>query len=64
MLAKSEFLAKMSHELRNPLAAIAGATELIAANSPEAKIYLDTPTDEIPGYFALSESPDQPQLWN
>ena len=34
------------------------------AQPPEAKIYLDTPTDEIPGYFALSESLDQPQLWN
>jgi hypothetical protein len=34
------------------------------AQPPEAKIYLDTPTDEIPGYFALSGAPDQPQLWN
>jgi hypothetical protein len=34
------------------------------AQPPEAKIYLDTPTDEIPGYFALSEAPDQPRLWN
>jgi hypothetical protein len=31
---------------------------------PEAKIYLDTATDEIPGYFALDEAPDQPQLWD
>ncbi|HXQ60392.1 MAG TPA: hypothetical protein VN799_09835 [Acidimicrobiales bacterium] len=33
------------------------------AQPPEAKIYLDTPTDEIPGYFALDAGPDQPELW-
>ncbi|HXQ63002.1 MAG TPA: hypothetical protein VN796_11755 [Acidimicrobiales bacterium] len=34
------------------------------AQPPEAKIYLDTPTDEIPGYFALSAEPDQGRLWD
>jgi hypothetical protein len=34
------------------------------AQPPEAKIYLDTATDEIPGYFALDEESGQPQLWN
>jgi len=34
------------------------------AQPPEAKIYLDTPTDEIPGYFPLSDEPDQPRLWD
>jgi hypothetical protein len=34
------------------------------AQPPEAKVYLDTATDEIPGYFALSAGPDQPQLWD
>ncbi|MGH9018801.1 MAG: hypothetical protein ACRDY1_13710 [Acidimicrobiales bacterium] len=37
------------------------------AHPPEAKIYLDTPTDEIPGYFPLSPGPEeqqsQGQLW-
>jgi hypothetical protein len=33
------------------------------AQPPEAKIYLDTPTDEIPGYFALNAEVDQPRLW-
>jgi hypothetical protein len=34
------------------------------AQPPEAKIYLDTPTDEIPGYFALNAEADQPRLWD
>jgi hypothetical protein len=34
------------------------------AQPPEAKIYLDTATDEIPGYFALSTGADQPRLWD
>jgi hypothetical protein len=34
------------------------------AQPPEAKIYIDTPTDEIPGYFALSAAPDQPRLFD
>ena len=34
------------------------------AQPPEAKVYLDTPSDEIPGYFALSEGADQPRLWD
>ena len=34
------------------------------AQPPEAKVYLDTPTDEIPGYFALEEAVTQPELWN
>jgi PAS domain S-box-containing protein len=37
--AKDALLTMLGHELRNPLAAIAGATELIAVNSPDAKIY-------------------------
>ncbi len=34
------------------------------AQPPEAKIYLETPTDEIPGYFALCAESDQPRLWD
>jgi hypothetical protein len=34
------------------------------AQPPEAKIYLDTPTDEIPGYFPLQADVDQPRLWD
>jgi hypothetical protein len=34
------------------------------AQPPEAKIYLDTATDEIPGYFALNAETDQPRLWD
>ncbi len=34
------------------------------AQPPEAKVYLDTPTDEIPGYFALRAAEDQPRLWD
>jgi hypothetical protein len=34
------------------------------AQPPEAKIYLETPTDEIPGYFALIEEEAQPRLWD
>jgi hypothetical protein len=34
------------------------------AQPPEAKIYLETPTDEIPGYFALDAGSDQPRLWD
>ncbi len=34
------------------------------AQPPEAKIYLETPTDEIPGYFALDDGTDQPRLWD
>ncbi|HTT87758.1 MAG TPA: hypothetical protein VMF60_10340, partial [Acidimicrobiales bacterium] len=33
------------------------------AHPPEAKIYLDTPTDDIPGYFPLDPGSDQPRLW-
>jgi hypothetical protein len=31
---------------------------------PEAKVYLDTPTDELPGYFALERGTSQPELWD
>jgi hypothetical protein len=34
------------------------------AQPPEAKIYLDTPTDDIPGYFPLDPESDQPRLWD
>jgi hypothetical protein len=34
------------------------------AQPPEAKVYLDTPTDELPGYFALEGDTDQLQLWD
>ncbi len=34
------------------------------AHPPEAKVYLDTPTDELPGYFPLEETAaQQPELW-
>ncbi len=33
------------------------------AHPPEAKVYLDTPTDELPGYFPLEEGTTQPELW-
>ena len=31
---------------------------------PEAKVYLDTPSDELPGYFALEPGASQPELWD
>jgi hypothetical protein len=35
------------------------------AHPPEAKIYLDTPMDELPGYHRLSETDEpQPRLWS
>jgi hypothetical protein len=34
------------------------------AQPPEAKVYLDTPTDELPGYFPLDEGAAQPALWD
>ena len=34
------------------------------AQPPEAKVYLDTPSDELPGYFALEPGADQPELWD
>ena len=34
------------------------------AQPPEAKVYLDTPTDELPGYFPLERGADQPELWD
>jgi hypothetical protein len=34
------------------------------AQPPEAKVYLDTPSDELPGYFALEHGADQPELWD
>ncbi|MGA2521266.1 MAG: hypothetical protein ABSG81_10665 [Acidimicrobiales bacterium] len=33
------------------------------AQPPEAKVYLDTPTDELPGYFPLEHGTSQPALW-
>ncbi|HAM03614.1 MAG TPA: hypothetical protein DCQ30_15530 [Acidimicrobiaceae bacterium] len=33
------------------------------AQPPEAKIYLDTPADELPGYFPMGGAGDQPSLW-
>ena len=33
------------------------------AQPPEAKVYLDTPTDALPGYFPLEASTNQPELW-
>ena len=33
------------------------------AQPPEAKVYLDTPTDALPGYFPLETSTNQPELW-
>ncbi len=34
------------------------------AQPPEAKVYLDTPTDELPGYFPLEAGASQPELWD
>ncbi len=34
------------------------------AQPPEAKVYLDTPSDELPGYFPLEPGADQPELWD
>lgn len=34
------------------------------AQPPEAKVYLDTPSDELPGYFPLEEARAQPALWD
>jgi hypothetical protein len=34
------------------------------AQPPEAKVYLDTPSDELPGYFALEGDARQPELWD
>ena len=36
VLAKDRFLALLGHELRNPLAAIAGATDVLARSAPDA----------------------------
>jgi len=33
------------------------------AQPPEAKVYLDTPSDELPGYFPMAGAADQPSLW-
>lgn len=34
------------------------------AHPPEAKVYLDTPTHLLPGYFALEQAPAQAPLWS
>ncbi len=34
------------------------------AQPPEAKVYLDTPSHELPGYFPLERGADQPELWD
>ena len=34
------------------------------AQPPEAKVYLDTPSDELPGYFPLERGASQPELWD
>ena len=34
------------------------------AQPPEAKVYLDTPSDELPGYFPLERATSQPELWD
>ena len=34
------------------------------AQPPEAKVYLDTPTDQLPGYFPLDDEVAQPALWD
>jgi len=33
------------------------------AQPPEAKVYIDTPSDELPGYFPLERGARQPELW-
>jgi len=34
------------------------------AQPPEAKVYLDTPSNELPGYFPLERGASQPELWD
>ncbi|MDE3087536.1 MAG: hypothetical protein KGJ77_12340 [Acidobacteriota bacterium] len=34
------------------------------AQPPEAKVYIDTPTDELPGYFPIGPPAAQPELWS
>ncbi len=34
------------------------------AQPPEAKVYIDTPTDELPGYFPMEGPRAQPALWD
>jgi hypothetical protein len=34
------------------------------AQPPEAKVYIDTPTDELPGYFPIDDGPAQRGLWD
>lgn len=34
------------------------------AQPPEAKVYIDTPTDELPGYFPIEHTPAQAALWD
>lgn len=34
------------------------------AQPPEAKVYIDTPTDELPGYFPMEGPQAQPALWD
>jgi hypothetical protein len=33
------------------------------AQPPEAKVYVDTPSDHLPGYFPIDDLPPQPRLW-
>lgn len=33
------------------------------AQPPEAKVYVDTPSDRLPGYFPIDKLVPQPQLW-
>jgi hypothetical protein len=33
------------------------------AQPPEAKVYVDTPSDRLPGYFPIDASGAQPELW-
>ena len=34
------------------------------AQPPEAKVYLDTPPEDLPGYFPLDTQVSQPELWD
>ncbi len=49
LAAKSDFLAKMSHELKNPLNAVIGYSEILIENSDETEIQKRQDLDSIRG---------------